>query len=272
MSYASYTHGTHGAFNAPPAETPTKRRASGLGAAGLLLGGIAFLFAWVPLLGLIMIVPAAFAVVLGVLGFAKGTVTGKTRRGMPFMATLVGTSALLVAPAATVVGTMAAVPWGVRVASDQVEIELEHGLKQNGVAADRAARISAEVGEAMRHFAQPTHWREGIAAAHRFGLLVDDYERAVRTLQAEDERRAELTEQFAQGLVDLAHRYDIELATGDIRELIKAKAAEKERRQSRFERCNIPPAPPIAPIAPEAYIQFPQGEAYPAIQAYQYCN
>ena len=232
MSYTNYNYGQPGAFAGPTKPEPKKeRRGSGLGAAGLLLAVIALLFAWIPFLGLIMIVPALIAVVLGVVGFAAGTITGKSKRGMPVLATLVGTSALVVAPASTLVGTMAAAPWGIRVAGDSAEVELEHSLLQNGVSEDRAEYISAEVGGALRHFAAPANWREGIRAMHRLGLAMDDFERANRS--GSEVRKADALRQLEDNLARIAERHEVDLTAQDIRDVIASIEAQEQARRER---------------------------------------
>ena len=232
MSYTNYNYGQPGAFAGPSKPEPKKeRRGSGLGAAGLLLAVIALLFAWIPFLGLVMIVPALIAVVLGVVGFAAGTITGKSKRGMPVLATVLGTSALVVAPAATLVGTMAAAPWGIRVAGDSAEVELEHSLLQNGVSEDRAEYISAEVGAALRHFAAPANWREGIRAMHRLGLAMDDFDRATRS--GSEVQKADALRQLEENLARIADRHDVDLTTQDIRDVISAMEAQEKARRER---------------------------------------
>ncbi len=231
MTFSPYT----GAF-APPVD-PSRRARSTLGVGAMLLALLALSFAWVPVIGLLMLIPAVLAVLLGILGFTKASVDGKTRRGLPFVATVMGLFAMMLAPAATLVGAMIAVPYGIAIAADQTQVALEHELTRGGMANDDAERIGVEVGDALRSFAQPSNWREGISAAHRFGRLVEDFERDTRQLGDGDvlEQTALLAE-FKTDMAALANRYGVELSTEDFDKLVTAFQKHHEREQAERER------------------------------------
>ena len=207
----------------PPPPVPGTRggdgkRRSALGAAALVIGLLALLFGWIPVLGLIMLLPAKLAILLGVVGFVAATVTGRTGKLLPFVAALVGVVAFIVPPLSTALFGLAVTPWAYTVGMDQVQIELEHDLKRQGVATEQSERISAEVGDALRSFARPSQWREGIGAAHRFGLITDDYRHALDRLDEDDVAgRAKAAEQFEQELGRLAERYGADLTKADLK-------------------------------------------------------
>src|SRR5688500_1121417 len=157
--------GYSGAFSHPAAPTPPPagepRRRSGLGAAALVLGVLALLLGWIPIVGLAMFPPAILAIALGVLGFIFAVVSGRTGRALPFIAATVGVFALLVPPATTALFALSITPWAYTVGMDQVQIELEHDLKRQGVDGDQAERVSEAPGDALRAFARPSQWRGG---------------------------------------------------------------------------------------------------------------
>lgn len=196
---------------------PPRRRASGLGAGGVLLAVIALLFGWIPFIGLAMLLPAALAVLLGIVGFAAATVTGRSRRGLPVMATLLGVMAMLIPPLSTTLVALTAVPWVYTVGMDQVQIELEHDLQENGITADQSERIGQEIGDVLRRFADPGQWREGIALARRFELISEDFRDDLRQIDPQDTAALEArSEAFGEALRRLAERYEVDLAPEDM--------------------------------------------------------
>ena len=201
---------------APPA-VPGEKRRSGLGAAALVLALLAMLFGWVPILGLVMIPPALLAILLGVVGFVAAVVTGRTGKALPFIASVIGVFALLVPPAATVLFALSVTPWAYTVGMDQMQIELEYDLKKQGVPPDQAERVSSEIGNALRSFARPSQWREGIAAAHRFGKICEDYRDNLQLLEIDDAIGRELAaERFDSDLHRLMESHGANLSPDDV--------------------------------------------------------
>ena len=210
----------------PPA-APAEKRRSGLGAAALVLGLLALLFGWVPILGLVMIPPALLAILLGVAGFVAAVVTGRTGKALPFIASVIGVFAVLVPPAATVVFALSVTPWAYTVGMDQMQIEMEYELKKQGVAAEQAERVSMQVGDVLRSFACPSQWREGIAAAHRFGRICDDYRHTlIRLDEGDSEGREEAANWFRDELRRLALMHGADLNDEDL--LLLADMVERE--------------------------------------------
>lgn len=244
MSY--FRRPTQGAFDppaAPPAPSPApasepegRKRRSGLGAAGLLLGVIALLISWIPLVGLLAVLPALLAVLLGVVGVGTATVSGRTKRGLPIMSALVGVGALLLTGVSTLIGAAVALPYGGSVAADQAQVEIEHALARNGTSDDEAARIGEEIGDTLRDFARPENWRDGISFMHRFGLLQEDFERDLRrTGTMEFDRRAEIVSGFEADLATLARRAGMELSRDDVRAVVEAmQKRQEETRRGHF--------------------------------------
>lgn len=235
--------GYSGAFySTPPAPSsgpPAEKRRSGLGAAALVLGILALLFGWIPILGLTMIPPALLAVVLGVVGFVAAVVTGRTGKALPFIASVIGVFALLLPAASTVVFALSVTPWAYTVGMDQVQIELEHDLKRQGVPTDQAERVSYEVGQALRSFARPSQWREGIAAAHRFGLICEDYRNDLLKLDEDDaEGRARAAEGFRAELQRLAEMHGATLTDEDLNLLSDFVGREQIRRADNYRQWN----------------------------------
>ncbi len=220
---------------APAAEPEGRTRRSGLGSAGLLLGFIALVISWIPFVGLLAVLPALAAILLGVVGFATATVSRRTKRGTPVMATLVGVGALFLTGVSTFIGAMAALPYGGAIAADQAQVELEHALARNGTSDADAARIGEEVGDTLRNFAKPENWRDGISFMHRFGLLQEDFERDLRHTGTLDfARRAELLGDFEADLATLARRAGMDLSRDDVRTVVEAiQSREEERRAER---------------------------------------
>lgn len=234
-----------GAFSYPPPPVPpaleatSVKRRSGLGAAALVLALLALLFGWVPVLGLAMIPPALLAIGLGIIGFVAAVVTGRTGKALPFIASVVGVFALLVPPASTLVFALSVAPWAYTVGMDQVQIELEHDLKRQGVADDQAERVSEEIGDALRNFANPGQWREGIAAIHRFELICDDYRSELMDLDEDDEPgRALAAQRFRNDLARLADRNGVDLNNEDLKLLSDAFGRDQERRADNMRQWN----------------------------------
>ena len=233
--------GYSGAFSypAPPAPPAEPKKRSGLGAAALVLALLALLFGWVPIIGLVMIPPAMLAVLLGVVGFVAALVTGRTGKALPFIASTIGVFALLVPPAATVAFGLAMAPWAYTVGMDQVQIELEYDLKRQGIEAEQAERVSEEIGDALRSFAKPGKWREGIATMHRFEQICEDYRRTLQDLEADDAAGQELAANaFRADLTRLAERQGMNLAEEDLELLTDVLGREQIRRVENWRQYN----------------------------------
>ena len=227
--------GYSGAFSYPAAPTPPPaaepKRRSGLGAAALVLALLALLFGWIPIVGLAMIPPAMLAIGLGVIGFIFAVVSGRTGKALPFIAATIGVFALLVPPAATAVFALSITPWAYTVGMDQVQIELEHDLKREGVDDDQAERVSEEFGDALRSFARPSQWREGIATMHRFALICDEYRGELMDIDEGDTEARELAAAaFRSDLARLAERQGVDLADEDL-ELLADYFGREQIRQ-----------------------------------------
>ncbi len=233
---------THGAFSypaaPPPSPTPDQpRRRSGLGAAGLVLAILALAFGWIPIIGLAMLPPALLAVVLGIIGFVAAVVTGRTGKALPFIAATIGVFALLIPPAATVLFALSVTPWAYTVGMDQVQVEMEYDLKRQGVEPEQAERLSAEIGDALRSFAHPSQWRDGIAAAHRFGRICDDYRYRLVTLEEGDlEGRQQAAEAFRTDLSRLAERQGVDLDQEDLKLLADVFGREQIQRADNWRQ------------------------------------
>ena len=221
---------TAGAFAPdPPTPSAAPRPRSTAGAGGVLLGVAALAFAWVPVVGLVMVIPAVAAVVLGVAGFAGG----RSRRGLPALAVFLGLATLVVAPAGTAVGALLAGPWLVGVAGDATQANLERELARNGLDRNRADRIAGAVGDAVRDHAAPAEWRDGIDLAHRVGLAVEDYERAERRLAPGDVVGRMVALRTLNGdLSRTADRHGVALSPTDVQDLTLALGTARERRSS----------------------------------------
>lgn len=262
------------AFSTPldrpkPAEGPgtvapeaPRKRASGLGAAGLLLAIIALLFGWIPIVGLAMLLPAVLAVALGVIGFAAASVTGRSGRGLPILATFLGAFACLIPPISTILVALTAVPWVYAVGMDQVQIELEHDLKQQGVPSEQSERVGEEIGDVLRRFADPGQWREGIALAHRFERITENFRRDLREIDPDDtvaiERRSEA---FGDDLRRLARRYEVNLSEEDMDLVIDAlrkQQVERVEQWRAWQRHDVPhmPAMPSIGVDSEHLLQY----------------
>lgn len=201
---------------APPTPQDQKRR-SGLGAAALVLGLLAMLFGWIPVLGLVMIPPALLAVLLGILGFVVAVVTGRTGKALPFIGTVVAAFALLIPPAATALFALSVTPWAYTVGMDQVQIELEYDLKKQGVATDQAERVAEQIGDTLRSFAHPRQWRDGIAALHRFERICEDYRRELVRLEEDDYTgRGAAAQRFRDEIARLAEIHGAQLSDEDL--------------------------------------------------------
>lgn len=219
----------------PGAPVSTGKRRSALGAAALVIGLLALLLGWIPVLGMAMVLPAMLAILLGTLGFVSAVVSRRTGKALPFVAAFVGVVAFIIPPASTALFALAITPWAYTVGMDQVQIEMEHDLKRQGIASDQAERVSEEVGDALRSFARPSRWREGISAAHRFGLICDDYHSALYGLDEDDEDgRAEAARIFEQNLAGLAERFDADLNDEDIKLIAAHLGRDIERRVSNW--------------------------------------
>ena len=72
------------------------KRSSGLGIAALVLGIIACVFCWMPIVGLLCVPGALLGLVLGVVGLIKALVSKKTSVGMPVAGVVVCVVALIV--------------------------------------------------------------------------------------------------------------------------------------------------------------------------------
>ena len=223
---------------APPA-TPSEKRRSGLGAAALVLALLALLFGWVPILGLVMIPPALLAIFLGVVGFVAAVVTGRTGKALPFIASVIGVFAVLVPPAATVVFALSVTPWAYTVGMDQMQIEMEYELKKQGVPSDQAERVSMQVGDVLRSFACPSQWREGIAAAHRFGRICDEYRHTlIRLDEGDSEGREAAGEWFRDELRRLAEMHGAALSDEDLLLLADMMEREQIRQADNYRQWN----------------------------------
>jgi hypothetical protein len=230
-----------GAFSYPPPPPPPAeaKKRSGLGAAALVLGLLALMFGWIPIVGLAMVPPAMLAILLGVAGFVAAVVTGRTGKALPFIASTVGVFALLVPPAATTIFAVSMAPWVYTVGMDQVQIELEYDLKRQGIDSEQAERVSEEIGDALRSFAKPGKWREGIATVHRFELICEDYRRALMDLDEEDAEGRELAAaRFRADLSRLADRQGVDLAEGDLELLTDVFGREQIRRVDNWRQYN----------------------------------
>jgi hypothetical protein len=205
----------------------------------LVLALLALLFGWIPIVGLAMVPPALLAILLGVVGFVAAVVTGRTGKTLPFIASTIGVFALLVPPASTLVFALSMAPWAYTVGMDQVQIELEYDLKRQGVETEQAERVSEEIGDALRSFAKPGKWREGIAMVHRFELICDDYRSALINLDEGDaEGREQAAAAFRADLARLADRQDLDLAEGDLDLLTEVFGREQIRRVDNWRQYN----------------------------------
>jgi hypothetical protein len=212
-----------GAFS----QAQPSNRGSGLGGGAMMLAVAAFLIAWIPFLGLLMLLPAALAGLLGVISFGRATFRGDTRRGAPVLAVLAAAATFVVAPASSLVGVAFAGPWMIGVAADNAQVELESALRDNGLARSEAERIGQEVGDVLRGFAPPDQWRDGIEAMHRLEVAMDDYERF-----------GDSTGDLVADLQAVASRYGADLSPSDVEAIVVTM-----RMKSQY-KCETPVARP----------------------------
>jgi hypothetical protein len=83
--------------NVPSINVHLPRRSSSLGIASLVLGVVAFLFCWVPWLGLLSMPLSAIGLLLGVSGFLVAISRGASGIGYPVAGALTAGLALLIA-------------------------------------------------------------------------------------------------------------------------------------------------------------------------------
>lgn len=225
------------------------RRTSSLGVAGVLLGSLAMLFGMIPLVGLLMIVPAVFAIILGTVGFTKATVVRTTKRTAPAAAIVLGSFGIFVPLLSTTLLATTAVPFAYGVAVDQMEIQTEFDLKRGGMSDQAAERVSTLLGDTLRKYGKSENWREGIRLASEVGRLTDDFDRDLRRLDDNAAAKAQRTEQFENDLARLAGEYGIDLSTEDLEQLSTAlenlHEMHREQREAELEhwrqhRDNIP--------------------------------
>ncbi|MEL7240389.1 MAG: hypothetical protein AAGK78_16145, partial [Planctomycetota bacterium] len=214
-------------------EAAPTRRSSALGVAGVVLGLLAVFIGLVPFIGLVMIVPAIFAIAFGTLGFTFATIGSKTKKTAPALAVVLGSLGIFVPVASTTITTFAALPWTYSVAVDQLQIEAEYDLKEGGLSDAEARRISGTLGDVLLKYGKASNWREGISLAHRVGRIVEDYDRDVRHLG--ETARAERTLELRSELAGLANSYDVDLTEDDLDKLSQAfqTLAEQERERHR---------------------------------------
>lgn len=90
------------AVGAPSVNVHLPRRTSSLGVASLILGIVAFLFCWIPLLGIISTPLSALGLVLGIIGFLVAVFRRGAGIGYPIAGSLVSGFALFIAISMTV--------------------------------------------------------------------------------------------------------------------------------------------------------------------------
>ena len=158
---------------------PTRR--SRAGALGVGLGVAAILVGLVPVLGLAMLVPAAGAVLLGLVGLVKATATGRTSIKLPVLATALGAAGMVTPLVSTAAVAVVAAPQMAGFVADQAQVDLEFDLRAAGVGDRRAAVLAERLSDGLRHYAHPADWPAAVTAVHRLGRTMEAYEDGHRT-------------------------------------------------------------------------------------------